>query len=310
MSANVETMFSVRTAPWHGLGEVIAEAPNFEAAIQLAGLDWNVYQTDLLTNSGLPIPGFKANIRDTDDKVLGVVTDRYKVVQNREAFQFTEELLGKGVRYETAGSLQEGKKTWILAKLPNEYIIGEDQISPYLVFFNSHDGSGSIRCAITPIRVVCQNTLNLALSTAKRSWSAVHTQSIANRMQEASQTLFFAEKYMTELGREIFQLQKVSLSDKKVMEYIEEFFPDDVTATPAQRRNTRTLREDLKRRYFDAPDLAHVGNNAYKFVNAVSDFATHAAPLRQTSTYKENLFLKTVEGNSLIDCAYGMVKAA
>lgn len=310
MSANVETMFSVRTTPWHGLGEVIAEAPNFETAIRLAGLDWNVYQTDLLTDGGLPIPGFKANIRDMDDKVLGVVSDRYKVVQNREAFQFTEELLGKGVRYETAGSLQEGKKTWILAKLPNEYIIGEDQISPYLVFFNSHDGSGSIRCAITPIRVVCQNTLNLALSTAKRSWSAVHTQSIANRMQEASQTLFFAEKYMTELGREIFQLQKVSLSDKKVMEYIEEFFPDDVTATPAQRRNTRTLREDLKRRYFDAPDLAHVGNNAYKFVNAVSDFATHAAPLRQTSTYRENLFLKTVEGNALIDRAYGMVKAA
>lgn len=310
MSANVETMFSVRTAPWHGLGEVIAEAPNFETAIELAGLNWNVYQTDLLTDSGLPIPGFKANIRDMDDKVLGVVTDRYKVVQNQEAFQFTEELLGKGVRYETAGSLQEGKKTWILAKLPNEYIIGEEQISPYLVFFNSHDGSGSIRCAITPIRVVCQNTLNLALSTAKRSWSAVHTQSIANRMQEASQTLFFAEKYMTELGREIFQLQKVSLSDKKVMEYIEEFFPDDVTATPAQRRNTRTLREDLKHRYFDAPDLAHVGNNAYKFVNAVSDFATHAAPLRQTSTYRENLFLKTVEGNALIDRAYGMVKAA
>lgn len=310
MSANVETMFSVRTAPWHGLGEVIAEAPNFEAAIHLAGLDWNVYQTDLLTDGGLPIPGFKANIRDTDDKVLGVVSDRYKVVQNREAFQFTEELLGKGVRYETAGSLQEGKKTWILAKLPNEYIIGEDQISPYLVFFNSHDGAGSIRCAVTPIRVVCQNTLNLALSTAKRSWSAVHTHSIANRMQEASQTLFFAEKYMTELGREIFQLQKVSLSDKKVMEYIDEFFPDDVTATPAQRRNTRTLREDLKRRYFDAPDLAHVGNNAYKFVNAVSDFATHAAPLRQTSTYRENLFLKTVEGNALIDRAYGMVKAA
>ena len=159
MSANVETMFSVRTAPWHGLGEVIADAPTSEEAIRLAGLDWNVYQRVLVTDSGLLIPGFKANIRDTDDKVLGVVTDRYKVVQNREAFQFTEELLGKGVRYETAGSLQDGKKTWILAKLPSEYIVNEDQILPYLVFFNSHDGSGSVRCAITPIRVVCQNTL-------------------------------------------------------------------------------------------------------------------------------------------------------
>ena len=310
MSANVETMFSVREKPWHGLGQIIADAPNSEEAIRLAGLDWNVYQQDLVTMNGLEVPGFKVNIRDNDDSVLGIVTDRYKVVQNHEAFKFTDELLGKGVRYETAGSLQDGKRTWILAKLPNEYIILEDQISPYLVFFNSHDGSGSIRCAVTPIRVVCQNTLNVALATAKRSWAAVHTQSVNDKMQEAAQTLFFAEKYMAELGKEIYKLHKVSLTDSKVLEYIEEFFPDDVTATIAQRRNMKTLREDLKQRYFDAPDLRHVGDNAYKFINAVSDFATHAKPLRETSKYKENLFLKTVEGNALIDRAYGLVKAA
>ena len=310
MAANVETMFSVREKPWHGLGTVIANAPNSEEALRLAGLDWNVYQTDLVTDSGLAVPGYKANVRDSDDSVLGIVTDRYKIVQNHEAFKFTDALLGEGVRYETAGSLQDGKKTWILAKMPNEYIVSGDQISPYLVFFNSHDGSGSIRCAITPIRVVCQNTLNLALSTAKRSWSAVHTQSVSDKMQEATETLFLAEKYMAELGREIYNLQQISISDSKVLEYVNEFFPDDVTATTAQRRNMRTLREDMKRRYFDAPDLKHVGDNAYKFINAVSDFATHAKPLRETSKYKENLFLKTVEGNTLIDRAYQMVRAA
>ena len=310
MSANVETMFSVREKPWHGLGQVIANAPNSEEAIRLADLDWNVYQQDLITASGLAVPGYKANIRDSDDSVLGIVTDRYKVVQNHEAFKFTDDLLGRGVRYETAGSLQEGKKIWILAKLPNEYIISGEQISPYLVFFNSHDGSGSIRCAITPIRVVCQNSLNLALATAKRSWSAVHTQSVNDKMQEAAQTLFFAEKYMSELGKEIYNLQQIAVSDFKVLEYIEEFFPDDVTATIAQRKNMKTLREDMKARYFEAPDLKHVGNNAYKFINAVSDFATHAKPLRETAKYKENLFLKTVEGNALIDKAYQMVRAA
>lgn len=273
MSANVETMFSVREKPWHGLGKIIADAPNSEEAIRLAGLDWNVYQTDLVTNSGLAVPGYKANIRDCDDSVLGIVTDRYKIVQNHEAFKFTDDLLGKGVRYETAGSLQEGKKTWILAKMPNEYIISGDQISPYLVFFNSHDGSGSIRCAITPIRVVCQNTLNLALATAKRSWSAVHTQNVNDKMYEAAQTLFLAEKYMAELGKEICNLQQIAISDSKVLEYIEDFFPDDVTATLVQRKNMRTLREDLKTRYFDAPDLKHVEGNvlidrAYQMVRA------------------------------------------
>ena len=111
MSANVETMFSVREKPWHGLGKVIADAPNSVEAIRLAGLDWNVYQQSLITDNGLQVSGYKANIRDSDNSVLGIVSDRYKIVQNQEAFQFTDELLGKGVRYETAGSLQGGKKT-------------------------------------------------------------------------------------------------------------------------------------------------------------------------------------------------------
>ena len=172
MPANVESMFSVREKPWHGLGTIVAEAPDSSAALELAGLDWTVTQKDIATaDGGKVIPGFKANVRELDDKVLGIVTDRYKVVQNTEAFAFTDALLGEGVRYETAGSLQGGRRIWLLAKLPQQYIINGDEITPYLVFMNSHDGSGSIKVAMTPIRVVCSNTLNLALSKAKRCWS-------------------------------------------------------------------------------------------------------------------------------------------
>lgn len=171
MSANVETMFYTREKPWHGLGTMVEEAPSSEEALVLAGLDWNVIQKPIETLDGIYVTGFKANLRDSDNKVLGIVTDRYRVVQNREAFAFTDELLGEGVKYETAGSLQEGRRTWVLAKLPQRYIISGDEITPYLVFMNFHDGTGAIKAAMTPIRVVCQNTLNLALSTAKRSWS-------------------------------------------------------------------------------------------------------------------------------------------
>ena len=80
--------------------------------------------------------------------------------------------------------------------------------------------------------------------------------------------------------------------------------------TPLQRKNIFRLREDMQARYFDAPDLKEVGNNAYRFINAVSDFATHAQPLRKTANYKENLFARTVEGNPLIDKAYQMICAA
>lgn len=158
--------------------------------------------TDLY-RSGDAIAGYKVNVRDRDRKVLGVVSDRYRIVQNREAFSFTDALLGNGVRYETAGSLQEGKRVWLLARLPREYIIAGERISPYLVFSNSHDGSGAVRVALTPIRVVCNNTLNLALDTARRSWSMIHTGNISGKMQEAKDTLFMAETYMDSLGKRL-----------------------------------------------------------------------------------------------------------
>ena len=310
MAANVESMFYVRETPWHGLGTKVLEAPASKDALQLAGLNWRVLQEPIYTATEELIDGYKANVRDSDRKVLGVVTDRYRVIQNDEAFAFTDGLLGEGVKYETAGSLQGGRKVWLLAHMPHEYIISGERISPYLLFSNTHDGSGAIKVALTPIRVVCQNTLNLALAGAKRSWSMIHTGDIREKMQEAKDTLFLAEKYMDELGKEFEALRMKKLTDKQVMEYIEILLPIEDGSTPQQEKNMKRLREDMKIRYFDAPDLQGVGKNAYRFVNAVSDFATHAEPLRRTANYKENLFSRTVDGNPMIDKAYQMVSAA
>lgn len=310
MAANVETMFSVRKKPWHGLGTIVMEAPSSADALRLAGLDWNVEQEPIYTDYNELIEGYKANVRDSDRKVLGVVSERYKVVQNTDAFSFTDELLGKGVRYETAGSLQGGKKVWLLARLPREYIIAGERISPYLVFSNTHDGSGSVKVAVTPVRVVCNNTLNLALSTADRSFSMIHTGNIQDKIQEAKDTLFMAEEYMDCLGLEFEQLRRQKITDEQVKEYIELLLPMEKNPTSIQSKNIIKLRKDMERRYYDAPDLQKVGNNAYRFINAVSDFATHSNPLRRTANYNENLFARTVDGNPLIDRAYQLVKAA
>lgn len=310
MAANVESMFYTgRTVPWHGLGISVLEAPGSAAALELAGLDWQVLQKELVTDDGIPVDGFKANVRDRDNRVLGVVTDRYKVVQNEEAFAFTDELLGEGVTYETAGSLQEGRRTWILAKLPQRYIISGDEITPYLVFMNSHDGTGAIKAAMTPIRVVCQNTLNLALLAAKRSWSTNHVGDIRGKMEDAKYTLLYADQYMAELGKSIDRLNRQKLLDKQVYEYIDALFPLVDHATEQQIKNLRKMKEEVRDRYFLAPDLKHIGKNAYRFVNAVSDFATHSKPLRERANYRESLFARTVDGNAMIDKAYSLVTA-
>ena len=310
MPANVETMFYTRVAPWHGLGTCVEEALSSGDALEKSGLDWSVIQRPIMTSTYDPIPGYKANIRQTDDSILGVVTDRYKVVQNHEAFAFTDALLGEGVRYETAGSLNEGKKIWLLAKLPDRYFLEGEEIEPYLVFSNTHDGSGAIKVAMTPIRVVCQNTLNLALSSTKRVWSTVHVGDLARKMDEAHCTLSLAHEYMGRLGAEFHRLNRIRLTDAKVMEYIEMLLPMDDSPTEIHRKNIGRIRDDMKIRYFDAPDLRPIGKTAYRFVCAVSDFATHAKPLRETSNYRENVFAKTMEGNPLIDKAYSLVQAA
>ena len=285
MSANIETMFSVRETPWHGLGRIVMDAPASREALELAGLDWQVESRNIYSGTGDMIPGYRANVRSTDDAVLGVVSDRYRIVQG-------------------------GKKVWMLAKLPEKYIIAGDEVTPYLVFFNSHDGSSGVKVAMTPVRVVCQNTLNLALGTAKRIWTARHTENVLLRVQDARETLQLANSYMGELGKSIHELTTIKLSDRKVQEFINEFFPITEDLTDGQRKNNLRLQEDLKARYYNAPDLEWVGKNGWRFVNAVSDFATHADPIRKTRNYNENLFLRTAEGNPMIDKAYKMVLAA
>ena len=310
MPANVETMFYVRKTPWHGLGTRVAQALTSQEALIISGLDWEVSQQPIYTEQGQLIPNYKANVRETDNQILGVVSDRYQVVQNHEAFEFTDELLGFDVRYETAGSLQSGRRVWLLAKLPEKYIINGEKVEPYVVFSNSHDGSAAVTVAMTPVRVVCQNTLNLALREAKRTWSARHTGNISGKLHEAQETLELAHGYMAELGREFDALSRIKMPDSKVISYVSELIPLPDNATEIQKKNVNQQREDLLMRYFDAPDLRVLDKNGYRFINAISDYATHSAPIRNTANYQENLFMKTLEGHPVIDKAHAMLKAA
>jgi len=156
MASNFETGFFVREPAWHGLGTIVQDAPTSMDALKLAELDWQVTQEPIYLNNNVVIKNAFANVRSSDNGVLGITTERYKVVQNSEAFSFTDALLDSNVRYESAGSLAEGKRIFILAKMPEIYKIGGDDVEPFLVFTNSFDGKGSIRVALTPVRVVCQ----------------------------------------------------------------------------------------------------------------------------------------------------------
>lgn len=327
--ANVEDMFSVREAPWHGLGRIINEAPDSKQALIYAGLDWEVNQrpvyhhvpeTELIGADklagqfGTPqpvfniIPDFVANVRSSDNSVLGIVTPRYKPVQNHEAFAFTDALIDSGeVRYETAGSLNNGKKVWMLAKMPEMDVLGDETV-PYLVVTNSHDGKGSIIVAITPVRVVCQNTLNLALSSAERMWSTIHTGDMGMKMDEAKRTLNMANQYIQGLAQEADILAQQALSANRAKEIIGLLLPYPVEAGDRAKSNVELLRNELTARYLISPDIQRFHGTAWGFINAVSDFATHRESNRKIAGRQERLFEKTIGGHPLIDDAYTLLK--
>lgn len=308
MAHNVESMFSVREKPWHyaetkDVTKLIQEAPTSADALHLAGLDWTVEQTPVYTDSGIEIPNYKANRRSSDGSILGIVTDRYRIVQNTEAFEFTDEIVGETedgvVKYETAGSLCGGRKIWLLAKMPVRKVL-DDDVEPYMFFSNSHDGTGAIKVGMTPVRIVCNNTLNLALNSAKRCWSTKHVGDMQSKLEEAKLCLQMADKYMKNLDEEADRLANAKLYKEQIDEILDEMFPIDDDATERKKKNV----EDIKQSYYMCyiqPDIAKFMNTAWGAVNAMSDLVTHSTPKRNTASFNENRWGKLMEGHAMMD---------
>lgn len=308
MAANVETMFSVREKPWHGLGTIVAEAPTSKEALELAGLNWRVENLPIFDSKGNEIPGYKANTRDTDGRVMGIVSGRYKVVQNEDAFQFTDALIGEGITYETAGSLNGGKQIWLLGKMPERFICG-DKFEPYICFTNKHDGTGAVRACMTPVRVVCNNTLNMALQGAKRAWSTPHRGNIEARMEEARQTLALADQYLTKLDEEADKLANEILTIEQVHDTLDKMLPVDDKATERQKQTIKDTKDGIIQCVF-APDLAKFIGTKYGFLNAVADYVDHSQPVRQTKAWQENRWGYVITGHPLLDKAMALMGAA
>ena len=307
MAALVESMVYTREKPWHGLGTKVEEAPTSADALHLAGLDWRVEQKNIQLCGGAKVPGYKANVRSTDGKVLGVVSDRYRIVQNADAFEFTDSIIGGDVRYETAGSLNGGKKIWLLAKLPETEIAG-DKTEPYLCFSNTHDGSGAVRVCMTPIRVVCNNTLNLALDSAKRAWSIRHTGSLQSKMHEARTCLRRANRYMGALAEKADRMANTTITRDQLNRILDELFPVDEHTTEREKQNIKKLRDEYMVCYF-APDLVKFRDTAWGAYNAMSDMITHNAPLRKTENYRENNWGRLMDGHVMMDKMTGLLNA-
>ncbi len=278
LPANVESMMYYGEVPWHKQGTAVQEAPNADAALILAGLDWRVKSQKIYTEDGREVPGYRANRRqsadpDKDGTLLGLVTEKYRIVQNDEAFTWVDALMGEGARYETAGSLDNGKRIWLMVRLPEEYKILGDPTNTFLTFTNGHDGRHGVQAVISPVRVVCQNTLALAIDRARRSWSLIHSHNIHDRMEEARNALQLVDGYMKKMDAFAETMRKLTMTPQEWTEITEKVVPKTDHETP-QTTLIRSMVDTAMYRE-DQEDFRYTGWGA---INAVSWVTSHTQP--------------------------------
>lgn len=215
---------------WHGLGQIVEKAMTAAEAIELANLDYEVQKApvhaEIVNEDGsISTPIFKdrfATYRTDNNALLGQVSSRYEIVQNKDAFLFFDSIIDSGEAiFETAGALLEGQKIFVTAKLPDDILVGGEPCNKYIMLTTGHDAKSPIIAGFTPIRVVCNNTLQAAMRGLDNKVVINHTASAKGRLSEASKVMNIGSKYMVEVEAMFNDMAKKTITDQQLKSYIE-----------------------------------------------------------------------------------------
>lgn len=292
MPANVQTMAYYGEVPWHHLGIPIPKGVTAERMIQAAGLDWEV---DLRPARGariinkkkeysryevvrLPRPNTKES-----EVLLGVVSRRYQPLQNIEAFEFFNPIVGdKKAYFETAGALGEGERIWVMAKMPDAMeIVRGDECQKYLLLSNTHSGDGSVIVKFTSVRVVCQNTLMMAMKDGQKAYRVRHSKLMQFRLDELSEFLAITQEVFQTAEQIFKQLAKIQMTGGRMNEYLEAVFP----RTEVQKKKAEEPRRwsYLYEVFETQPDLQLPGvkGTLWGAYNAITRFEDYKQPQQE-----------------------------
>jgi len=298
-SGQYEMMY-VGQKPWHGLGQKLDKPATAEEAITAANLNWTVSQREIITADGIDLPNHRAIVRDDNKDVFGVMTQWYQPIQNAEAFGFFDSVVGTGQAiYETAGSIFGGRRIFLTAKLPGEIRATKDDVTQkYLTLINGHDGSLALRMYYTPVRVVCNNTLNASLRDANSSDSIAiyHRGNVEKRIKDAQDALGLAHRYYDEFQNIVDRLVAKQVGAKMVDDMLAEIFqtegkdPKHSTAFENAEKTKNMFENDPKQQ------LAGIKGTMWAFYNAVAQYADHEATVVKGAADKR--FNAIVSGTS------------
>jgi phage/plasmid-like protein (TIGR03299 family) len=294
MPANVESMAYYGNTPWHGLGTKVQKGITAEEMIKAAGLDWKVEMKPArgaLVNKKGKASRYEIVRRprpDTKEEeiLLGVVSKRYRPLQNNEAFEFFDPIVGEEkAYYETAGSLGQGERIWVMAKLPGAIeVVRGDECWKYLLLSNTHTGSGSVIVKFTSVRVVCQNTLMLAMEDGQKAFRVRHSKIMQYRLDEVADLISTSQKIYIEAEKLFKRLTQIQITKVILESYLESIFPRTKEQKARKINPPRWLY--IQKLFETGPDLQIPGvrGTLWGAYNAITQFEDY----RQTSDDEEN----------------------
>jgi len=236
MPANVQTMAYYGEVPWHGLGKRVPKNVTAAEMIHAADLDWEV---ELRPARGARKINKKGEFsryevvrtprsgRDEHEVLLGLVSRRYQPLQNHEAFAFFDPIVDdKKAYFETAGALGEGERIWVMARMPKAMeIVRGDECFNYLLLSNSHSGEGAVIVKFTSVRVVCQNTLMLAMDDGQKAYRVRHSKMMQFRLEELAEFIAITQQVFINAEQEFKRLAAIQMTEERLKYYLDAVFP-------------------------------------------------------------------------------------
>ena len=286
---------------WHGLGQIVsAECDDSESMIASAGMDWRVRLEPLQTANGIDAPGVFGTFRNDNNAFLGCVTDRYKVVQNRDAFKFLDSMVAEGnMRYESCGTLQGGKKIWVLARMPSiDEIAPGDVSARYIMFYTGHDGKTALDVVITSVRAVCANTIRIARQTDCKM-TIKHKGDMQTKLDVAKKwaSQFDKQFLLFRDNARLLATRQVSPVDAK--EYVDKLFPmpleSDGRAATIRANKLTAMRNAFR---FERNQIASIKGTWWQLLNALTDSVDHADRASDTLQQREKTFVSLIDGTA------------
>lgn len=283
-----------RTTTWHAIGKSVEECKNMEQVLKASGLDYTVEKRPVAFNDGSELKGIPnrfVTVRGSDGHPYDVVSDKFEIIQNREAFDFVQ-YMGDELQFEKAGETQNGM-VYIIGKLPEVSVLG-DAFTPHVIFRNGFNGKVKITAAISPLRLVCQNQFNFAFKNAANAITIRHVRNAEAKLEEARETLRMCADYMDELNTMAEHFAAIKISDSQMEKVVKYLFPipEDTAINPFKRKNL----EDQRSAFLAAhrqDDNANFRGTAWGLVNAYTDFITHKEPAGKREDRFEGKFVNT-----------------